>query len=79
MEVEDSTLVIDHEPRKDRKVPRDLQLKLELNVVDQDTPLLGRIRLIQAKLDILEEIIELYEELNQKLTILPTYETNSDQ
>lgn len=72
-------MVIDHEPRKDRKVPRDLQLKLELNVVDQDTPLLGRIRLIQAKLDILEEIIELYEELNQKLTILPTYETNSDQ
>ena len=50
--------------RKDHKVPRGLQLKLELNIVDQDPSLLRRIKgiLTQAELEILEETINNYEE-----------------
>lgn len=55
---------------KQRRVPKGLKLQLTLNAVDQDKGLEGRIAgiLIQAELEILEELISHYEELNEKLT-----------
>ena len=58
------------ECRHKRQIPRGLQLRLTINVVEEDKGLEGQIKgiLMQTELEILDEIITCYGELNEKLT-----------
>lgn len=58
------------ECRNKRKTPAGLQLKFDLNAVDQDNGLKGRILgiLITAEMEIMEELVQHYDTLNQSLS-----------
>ena len=57
------------ECHKERKIPKGLQLRMNLNVMDGDKELKGRIQgiLFTAELEILTELIAHYEDLTRKL------------
>ena len=55
--------------QKECRIPNGLQLKLQLNVVDGDISLLSKIKgiLLQAEIEIVEELTDHYQELTDKL------------
>ena len=57
------------ECQKDRKIPKGLQLRVNLNVMDGDKSLMGRIQgiVFTAEMEILAKLINHYQELTNKL------------